>query len=137
MMTQQTRHSPRPDIEKEFERRLRTWRAQLAVDVRSDLAEAAHQSYSEVVGEVRDAADESNAELLSHSERMELSRHSNALEEVDAALQRLSDGSFGVCSDCGSAIPIARLRAYPIAMRCVDCQSRFEKQHPSNVGSSI
>ena len=72
MMTQQTRHGPRPDIVKEFERRLRTWRAQLAVDVRSDLAESAHQSYSEVVGEVRDAADESNAELLTHSERMAL-----------------------------------------------------------------
>ena len=136
-MTQQARHGLRPVILKEFERRLRIWRAELAVEVRSDLEASAHQSYSEVVGEVRDSGDESNAELQTHSERMELSRHSNALNDVDAALQRLRDGGFGVCSDCGGAISIERLRAYPTAMRCVDCQTHFEKQHLSNVGPSL
>lgn len=136
-MTQQTKHGPRPDIVEEFERRLRTWRAELAVEVRSDLETLAHQSYSEVVGEVRDSGDESNAEILSHSERMELSRHSNALNDVDAALQRLRDGGFGACSDCGGAISIERLRAYPTAMRCVDCQTHVEKQHLGNVGPSL
>lgn len=136
-MTQQTKHGLRPDIVKEFERRLRTWRAELAVEVRSDLETLAHQSYSEVVGEVRDSGDESNAEILSHSERMELSRHSNALNDVDAALQRLRDGDFGVCSDCGGAISIERLRAYPTAMRCVDCQTHFEKQYLGNFGPSL
>lgn len=79
-MTQQTKHGPRPDIVEEFERRLRIWRAELAVELRSDLEASAHQSYSEVVGEVRDSGDESNAEILSHSERMELSRHFECIE---------------------------------------------------------
>lgn len=138
MMTKQTRQSgARPDITKEFDRRLRAWRAQLAIDVRNDLEESEHQSYSEVIGEVRDSGDDSNAELLTYGERMESSRHSDALTDVDAALERLRDGSFGVCPDCGGEISIERLRAYPTALRCIDCQTRFEKQHLSTVGPSL
>ena len=138
MMTKQTRQSgARPGIAKEFDRRLRAWRAQLAADVRNDLEESEHQSYAEVVGEVRDSADDSSAELLTYSERMELSRHSDALNDVDAALERLSAGSFGICADCHGEISIERLRAYPTARRCVDCQTRFEKQHLSSAGPSL
>ncbi len=137
MMTKKTRQDSRPGIEKEFDRRLRNWRAELAVEVRSDLEESAHQSYSEVVGDVRDYADDANAELLTYGERMELTRHSDALGEVDAALERLTSGGFGVCGDCGGEIAIERLRAYPTALRCIDCQTRFEKQHLSNVGPSL
>ena len=41
------------------------------------------------------------------------------LEEVDAALTRVGDGSYGVCEACGEAIPAARLEARPSATRCV------------------
>ncbi len=136
-MTKQTKQGERPNITIEFGRRLRAWRAQLAADVRSNIEESEHQSYSEVVGEVRDSADESSAELLTYSERMELSRHSDALNDVDAALERLRAGSFGICPDCGGEISIERLRAYPTARRCVDCQTRFEKQHLSSAGPSL
>lgn len=43
------------------------------------------------------------------------------LDEVDAALARLDDGSYGVCERCGRAIPEARLEARPTARRCLDC----------------
>ena len=136
MMTKQTRHGSRPDVLKEFDRRLREQRARLTVDVRSDLEES-EQSYSELVGEVRDSGDESNAALQADSEHAELFRHSDALSEVDAALGRIRDGSFGTCADCGREISIERLRAYPAAVRCVDCQTRFEKQHTGSMGPSL
>jgi RNA polymerase-binding transcription factor len=41
--------------------------------------------------------------------------------EVDAALARLDDGSYGVCERCGHVIAAARLEARPTARRCVDC----------------
>jgi RNA polymerase-binding transcription factor DksA len=41
--------------------------------------------------------------------------------EIDAALARLSDGSYGVCADCGGAIGAERLEARPSAVRCVRC----------------
>lgn len=43
------------------------------------------------------------------------------LAEVDAALARLRDGSYGVCEGCGAAIPDGRLQVRPMARRCVAC----------------
>jgi DnaK suppressor protein len=48
------------------------------------------------------------------------------LTEVEQALARLADGSYGECVDCGNPIPHARLYAYPTATRCVACQERRE-----------
>ena len=44
--------------------------------------------------------------------------------EIDAALTRLDEGRYGVCIDCGRAIPAARLEARPTALRCVDCAAK-------------
>jgi len=54
-------------------------------------------------------------------------RESADLVAIDAALQRIADGSYGLCVDCGVSIPTARLHANPTAMRCVDCQTAREK----------
>ncbi len=43
------------------------------------------------------------------------------VEELDAALQRLAAGSYGVCESCGGPIPAARLGARPTARTCVGC----------------
>jgi DnaK suppressor protein len=43
------------------------------------------------------------------------------LAEVDAALSRLDDGTYGVCDRCGEPIPAGRLEARPTARRCVGC----------------
>ncbi|GAB2874787.1 TraR/DksA family transcriptional regulator [Nocardioides pacificus] len=45
------------------------------------------------------------------------------LEEVDAALGRVEDGSFGICARCGRPIPAERLAVRPIARTCVTCPS--------------
>ena len=52
----------------------------------------------------------------------------NELNEVDTALARMRGGDYGECIDCGSTIAAARLVAYPTALRCIGCQSAFEKK---------
>ena len=54
-------------------------------------------------------------------------RESAELVAIDEALQRIADGSYGLCVDCGASIATARLHANPVAMRCIDCQSRLEQ----------
>ena len=56
-------------------------------------------------------------------------RESQELQEIEAALARIGDGSFGSCSDCGDAIGAARLRAYPAVKRCLHCQEKYERTH--------
>lgn len=46
------------------------------------------------------------------------------LDEVDMALERIQDGTYGVCAQCGNEIPAARLEARPESILCVDCKSR-------------
>jgi RNA polymerase-binding transcription factor DksA len=47
------------------------------------------------------------------------------LEAVEQALQRIADGTYGRCADCGASIPIERLQARPQAIRCLRCQQKL------------
>lgn len=55
------------------------------------------------------------------------------LAEVDAALQRLRDGTYGRCEACGTPIPPLRLEAMPTARLRVECQKRLERE-PAALG---
>jgi len=46
-----------------------------------------------------------------------------AIEEIDAALQKIEDGTYGFCESCGNPVPKARLEALPHARLCVSCKS--------------
>jgi len=48
------------------------------------------------------------------------------LKQIDAALRRLEDGSYGDCFECGAEIAQARLQALPFAVRCRDCEQSRE-----------
>jgi DnaK suppressor protein len=50
------------------------------------------------------------------------------LAEIERALSRLSDGSYGRCEKCSQAIPPRRLEALPFATLCVPCQSAADKR---------
>ena len=49
------------------------------------------------------------------------------LGEIDAALKRIEDGTYGTCVNCGREIPVERLEAYPWASLCIDCRRRAEE----------
>jgi DnaK suppressor protein len=48
------------------------------------------------------------------------------LKQIDAALRRLEEGSYGDCFECGAEIAQARLRALPFAVRCRECEQSRE-----------
>ena len=49
------------------------------------------------------------------------------LSEIDAALDRLKDKSYGLCDECGEPIAEGRLLAMPFTMVCVECKSKAER----------
>jgi len=49
------------------------------------------------------------------------------LQDIDAALQRIKDGVFGICSACGCEIPESRLQEIPSAIYCVVCEATRER----------
>ncbi len=56
----------------------------------------------------------------------------DSIFEIDEALERIRQKTYGVCEECGCVIPIQRLKALPFARRCVECQSQIEQsQNPA------
>ena len=50
------------------------------------------------------------------------------LEYIDEALQRIDDGSFGICRICSGDIGRARLEAVPTATQCIECKSKKDTE---------
>lgn len=70
-----------------------------------------------------------SATNLSDSDREEavLEVVSRERQAIADALDRLREGSYGNCVDCGTALPAERLEARPEAARCVSCQQRYDR----------
>ena len=49
------------------------------------------------------------------------------LTAIDAALKRMDEGAYGICTNCGREIPAERLEAYPWASLCIDCKRQSER----------
>ena len=54
---------------------------------------------------------------------------SETLEQIDLALERVKDGSYGICEGCECRIPKARLNAIPYASLCVKCATAKEEEY--------
>ena len=54
-------------------------------------------------------------------------REGNYIDYLDEALQRIADGTFGLCRVCGGEIGRARLEAVPTATQCIACKSKDDK----------
>ena len=51
----------------------------------------------------------------------------DTLGRIEASLERIEDGTYGDCGECGAKIPKARLNAIPYAALCVKCASQSER----------
>jgi RNA polymerase-binding transcription factor DksA len=74
--------------------------------------------------------DEGDESVESYEEGVNHSLHEHylaSLRQIDEARERTERGELGSCVDCGDEITFERLVAYPLALRCVDCQSQHEK----------
>lgn len=96
------------------------------VDAEADLQFIAEDRETEL--EER-AQEERAAHLFS---RLDL-RGKHEIEFIDAALQRIDDGTYGRCTECDTAIPLARLRALPATPFCIDCARAQEAAAPAGV----
>ena len=78
------------------------------------------------------AQDDDNAPQRASERELDLALSDIELQELAAinrAQQRVHESDYGLCVDCGCAIPLQRLQIEPEALRCVDCQARLESKH--------
>ena len=77
------------------------------------------------IGDIYDSADNERDRQLSHILN---DRDRKKLIAIDEALQRIEDGTYGICEECGKKISPNRLKVLPFADLCVPCKSDTEKQ---------
>lgn len=54
-------------------------------------------------------------------------RERRLIRKIQAALQRIDDGSYGQCEECGEEIGVPRLKARPVTRLCINCKSKQEE----------
>jgi RNA polymerase-binding transcription factor DksA len=112
-------------------------RGTLLEELQQDAARAREQPYAEHAGPAPDEGDESVATLIADLEQADMTRDLDEFRALEAARERLKSGEYGVCIDCGSDIGYERLRAFPSALRCIQCQERHEKTFGGNPKPSL
>ena len=84
------------------------------------------------MNDVTDRKDEANDRLLAVVGNAEVERDLAELRAIALACERIADGSYGRCADCGVDIDPRRLLAQPTASRCTRCQAEAER-HPQAI----
>ena len=112
---------------KRLEGQLRERQRLLTEEVAVKRHDTASASTEDVIGGVGDPGDESVARMQADLSIEEAGRDIGELRDIDTALSRIADGSYGYCDDCGNEIEYRRLQAQPTAIRCVECQAKHEK----------
>lgn len=90
------------------------------------MSSAAEQGRQTVTDDTQDQADQA---VLSYQKELLFSQGTTGhrqLSQVMLALERLEDGSFGQCIECGNTIGQKRLEALPWTPYCIDCQEKIE-----------
>ncbi len=117
---------------KQFRQLLITERAKFASEIKS-LAQEASKSPREASGDLSAytvhladmAADTYNRELSMNI----VSTEQEVLYQIDDALKRMDEGTYGICQQCNSPITMSRLKAVPYASMCIKCQRAKEQKN--------
>jgi DnaK suppressor protein len=101
--------------------------AELRATLRST-GDAAGQALDAEPREVTDFKDVAEEESLAMVDEAKAEHAAQELQQVLAARQRLLDGSYGDCLNCGEAIDLRRLTALPATPFCTACQAAHEQE---------
>jgi len=108
-------------------------RAELRKRLGIELQGLANTEKNAPSGDAADAAfDTSGEEIASQLAELE----AKELVQVERALRRLKQGTYGKCESCGGKIPVARLNALPFSTVCIKCQREIETDAAWGRGSS-
>lgn len=105
-----------------FRRRLLRWRDELLRESSITL-----QHLQEETVQSPDLADRASAETDRAVELRTRDRERKLLAKIQAALQRIEDGTYGYCEETGEPIGVRRLEARPIATLSLEAQERHER----------
>jgi len=99
-------------------------RDEILKKLRHDMDNLRNFKESDATGDEADVAFEAGSdEMASHLAEMD----SRELQQIERALGRLKQGTYGQCEGCAAKIPVGRLNALPYTTLCIECQREMEE----------
>lgn len=83
-------------------------------------------SLLEVGGSAADPLDRATLDSERDSALLIHTRENHLIEKIKIALDKIDEGTFGICEECGEPIPLARLKARPVTAHCIECKTKME-----------
>lgn len=106
-----------------FRSKLTAWKSDILREARETLDHLAEESANHP-----DLADRASSETDRAIELRARDRQRKLISKIDAALQRIEDGTYGYCEETGEPISLKRLDARPIATLSIEAQERHERR---------
>ena len=106
------------------------------LEKRNEILEGLNQELSERIGKAAElkaslGSDTGDMSTLERDSNLSISfarRYWSMLRQIDQALTRVDEGSYGICEECGEKIDKKRLDILPFTLYCTRCQSRMEQE---------
>lgn len=112
-----------PNQQAYFRAKLISWKNEILREARETLDHLAEESANHP-----DLADRASSETDRAIELRARDRQRKLISKIDAALQRIEDGTYGYCEETGEPIGLKRLDARPIATLSIEAQERHERR---------
>ena len=106
-----------------FRQRLLAWREDILKEARETLQHLQDENQNHP-----DLADRASSETDRAIELRARDRQRKLIAKIDAALERIEDGTYGYCEETGEPISLKRLEARPIATLSIEAQERHERR---------
>lgn len=113
----------------ERERKILDIRKKL-VEQRKALLSEAEEALNSLPGQTifPDLGDQASAEIDRNFMLRLRGREQKLLKKIEAAIEKIDSGTFGICEVCGQEIDIKRLEARPVTTMCIDCKTEQEEE---------
>ena len=122
------------DREKRLREMLLRKKSQIRDRIADELGEKMTEDIASTLGPAMDEGDWSTLETARNLDYGLLTMFSKTLKNIEHAIDRLDEGTYGMCDECGMEIGEKRLQAMPFALYCLACQQEREKLTEADQG---
>ncbi len=92
------------------------------------IARRSKESAASGVSDIGDILDSVSEERTRELDMILTDREKQKLKQIDDAIDRIEENTYGFCEECGVKIPRARLKVVPFAKYCVECKEAIERE---------
>ena len=107
---------------------------QQLISKREEILNEAGRTLSDMTDQNQNVPDPNDRATIESGRSFELrirDRERKLLSKIEEALERVAEGEFGICDDCGEEIGLKRLEARPVTTLCIDCKTIQETKERS------